>query len=362
MVNPMLLLLACIVLVLAGQVRFAAAAQPSCAKCHQDVSLDWQQLPSLPDHEGFAAMFAGSSGGALVVGGGAKFPDKRPWEGGTKIWYDAAYVLETPAGPWKGGFKLPRPVAYGVSVTTPDGIICIGGGDAAQNFTDVYRLAWDGKQLSTAPLPPLPRPCAFMSGAMVGDTLYIAGGIEKPDSTACLQTLWALDLKSADPRWTELPPCPGPARMLAVAAGTKKSFYLFSGTSLSAGPDGKPVRQYLRDAWRYSAKTGWKKLADLPRAAVAAPSPAIQAHRSLLVMTGDDGLNVNFEPKTQHPGFPRTVLAYELAEDKWTELPQQGPLSRATVPTTIWNGRAIIPSGEARPGYRSPEVWSLQGR
>ena len=48
--------------------------------------LEWTQLPSIPDREGFAGPFAGVSGGALLVAGGANFPDKKPWEGGTKVW------------------------------------------------------------------------------------------------------------------------------------------------------------------------------------------------------------------------------------------------------------------------------------
>ena len=56
--------------------------------------LVWKQLPPIPDREGFAGSYAGVSGNALLVAGGANFPDKRPWEGGTKIWYDRVFVLE----------------------------------------------------------------------------------------------------------------------------------------------------------------------------------------------------------------------------------------------------------------------------
>ena len=61
----------------------------------------WQQLPNIPDPEGFASPFAGVSGGALIVAGGANFPGKRPWDGGMKKWYDSAFVLDSPNGPWK---------------------------------------------------------------------------------------------------------------------------------------------------------------------------------------------------------------------------------------------------------------------
>jgi hypothetical protein len=34
------------------------------------------------------------SNGALIVAGGANFPDKAVWEGGRKHWYDNIFVLE----------------------------------------------------------------------------------------------------------------------------------------------------------------------------------------------------------------------------------------------------------------------------
>src|SRR4051794_34706734 len=99
---------------------------------------EWRRLPSLPDKEGFAGMFAGVSGGALVVAGGANFPGKKPWEGGKKVWYDTVYVLEQPGGEWKVGGRLPRPLGYGVSVTHGGAVICVGGSDAERHYAEVF--------------------------------------------------------------------------------------------------------------------------------------------------------------------------------------------------------------------------------
>jgi len=73
---------------------------------------EWKRLPSLPDNEGFAGPLAGVSNGALIVAGGANFPDKKPWDGGKKVWYDTVFVLEKPNGEWKIAGKLPRPVVH----------------------------------------------------------------------------------------------------------------------------------------------------------------------------------------------------------------------------------------------------------
>jgi N-acetylneuraminate epimerase len=321
--------------------------------------LNWKLLPALPDAEGFAGMFAGTSDDAFVLAGGANFTDKRPWEGGVKQWYDTVWLLETPTSAWRQVGHLPHAIAYGVSASTSAGLICAGGGNAGQHFRDVYRLAWRAGRVQFERLAALPQPCSFAAGALVGNTLYISGGIERPDSTHCLHTLWALDLNRADAGWSTLEPCPGPERMLAVAGVSGDDFYLFSGQRLSPDPPNRPAREFLRDAWRYRPGQGWQRLADLPRAAVAAPTPAPRlVDGRLLIMTGDDGANITFKPETRHPGFPRDVLAFDPATDRWSTLGQT-PFSRATVPTASWHTMTIIPSGEARPGYRSPEVWAL---
>lgn len=322
-------------------------------------STEWSRLPSLPDKEGFASMFAGVSGGALLAAGGANFPDKRPWEGGKKVWYDTVFVLEKPEGEWKVAGKLPRPLGYGVSVTHGSGVVCVGGSDAEGHRAECFRLEWRGGKLEANPLPPLPRPIANLSGALLGDTLYVAGGIEKPDSTRALKAFFALNLAANPPAWRELEPWPGPARMLAVAAAQDGSFFLVSGTDLSAGPDGKPVRTYLKDGYRYTPGKGWKRIADLPRAAVAAPSPAPTLGQTrFLVLSGDDASQLTTSP-TEHKGFPKSALAYDTRADLWMET-TPAPAPRVTVPTAQWNGAWLVISGEQRPGVRSPEVWRWQ--
>ncbi len=322
-------------------------------------TLRWNQLPPIPDAEGFAAPFAGVSGGALIVAGGANITGEKWKDPLTKKWYDSIFVLEKPDGKWRSGFKLPRPLGYGVSVTADDAMLCFGGSDSAKHYADSFRLEWRNGAFKRTALPALPLPVANACGALVGRMVYIAGGIETPSSTTALHTFWALDLDAPHPIWTELDPWPGPERMLAVAGAHEGSFYLFSGAKLTADADGKPAREFLRDAYRFTPGQGWTRLADLPRAAVAAPSPAVAISPGvLLVMTGDDGLNVAFQPVDQHPGFPRNGLRFDVHANAWTVL-DAVPFSRATVPTVTWQGRVVVPNGEVRPRVRTPEVWSL---
>lgn len=324
------------------------------------MALEWKQLPPIPNPRGFAGSFAGVSGGALIVAGGTNFPDKMPWDGGTKVWYEDVFALGKPDGQWRKAGRLPKANGYGVSITTADGLILIGGGNAAEHFRDVVRLRWDGQSMTATSLPPLPRPCAFMCGAMLGDIIYIAGGIERPNDTAAMKTFWTLNLAHPQGGWAEMEPWPGPGRILAAAGSCDGSFFLFSGAALSAGADGKPVREWLSDACRFTPGKGWKRIAGLPRVAVAAPSPVpVTSDGRLLLIGGDDGALVNFNPKDKHPGFPRSILAYDVRADTWARIGDV-PFSLVTTPAVIWNGRIVIPGGEARPGVRSADVWTCQ--
>jgi len=313
--------------------------------------LKWSQLPPLPDARGFAGSFAGVNNGSLIVAGGTHFIDKMPWEGGTKVWYDSVFALDKPDGQWRIIGKLPKPNGYGVSITTPEGLIIIGGGNATEHFSDVFWVGRDAK------FPPLPKPCAFMSGCVLDDVIYVAGGIETPTATGAMNTLWSLHLKKLGAQWQELPPCPGKPRILACMAAADGAVHLFSGAALHAGKDGKPEREWLTDAWRFIPASGWEKLPDMPRVAVAAPSPAPVIDSKILILGGDDGSLVNFEPKSKHPGFPRGILVFDMKSQTWSGAGEV-PFSLVTTNAVLWGDQIIIPGGEARPGVRSPQVWS----
>lgn len=319
---------------------------------------EWARLAPLPNREGFAGSYAGVSNGALIVAGGANFPEKKPWEGGKKAWTDAVYVLDRPGGVWVHAGKLPRTLGYGVSVTHGGGVVCVGGSDAGRHYADAFRLDWKIDKLVTTKLPPLPRPLANCCGAIVGDKLYVAGGQEKPDSTTTSNAAWRLDLSAREPKWETLEDCPGSGRMLAVAAGYIDSFWLIGGVDLVAGQGMKVERRYLADVYRYTPNKGWERVENLPHPVAAAPSPAPTVHKGILILGGDDGSQVGVAP-AGHRGFGNQILRYDITSAKWVEAGKL-PAPRVTVPLTNWNGAWVVPSGEMRPGIRSPEVWAYK--
>ncbi|MCC6403960.1 MAG: galactose oxidase [Fimbriimonadaceae bacterium] len=324
-----------------------------------ETPLDWGRLPDIPDPEGFAAPFAGVSHGTLLVAGGANFPLKRPWEGGAKAWYRTVYALQSAAGKWQKVGLLPRQLAYGVSVSFGERMVCVGGSDRERHYAETFAVEFIEGGIVTTPLPALPLPVANACGALVGSRLFVAGGQESPDSTTASAQVFALDLSAKHPAWRELPPLPGDGRILATAASCQGRFWVIGGASLKPDSNGQAVRTYLRDAYAFGGRS-WVRMPDLPSPSVAAPSPAPTTARGLFLLGGDDGSWAG-KPARDHPGFPNTVLRYDLNRDRWLESGAT-PAPRVTAPVVQWRDRWVVPSGEQRPGVRSQEVWTFRIR
>lgn len=377
--------------IVAGAFLSIAVAIVLVSSAGADELLHWRSRPPLPDAEGFAGMAAGVSDGRLIAAGGANFPAGYPWQGGKKAWYDAILVLDAADGAWRRAeVRLPRTLAYAVCATFEDAVIVAGGETgpgggtgiangtpAAEYRADVLRLRYRDGKIAIEDLPPLPRAAAHQCGAIVGTTLYLAGGSASPDASAALDVFWALDLSKAtkEMRWVKSPTWPGAARMQAVAGVQGGKFFLFGGLELAADDDGKPrrVEPYLRDAYCFTpsprgtgiasgTKGMWQRIADLPREAAAAASPALASGAAhLTIVGGTSAAAQHFDPQS-HPGWPRDALVYHAVTDRWVTVDDAVPVgaSRVTVPATTWLGEYVMVSGERSPGRRSPDVFAVE--
>lgn len=336
----------------------------------------WKQLAAIPDRFGFAGSFSGVSNGALIVAGGANFPDGgAPWTGSTKVWSDKIYVLESAQGKWKEVGKLPSPLGYGVSISFENKLICIGGSNSEGHFADVFSLEYQAGRIVITKLKALPKPLANSCGALLDKTVYIAGGLSSPASKTTESVFWSLDLSgnTTDKKWQQNESWPGTARMLAVAGVQDKAFYLFSGASLSTNKKGQPVREYLKDAYRFIPGKGWQKLADLPHAVVAAPGPAYAFGPSqLFIFGGDDGVLADKASilKEHHPGFSTEILRYHILTNTWETAgkistvkkadavlyPNNSTWAPVTTNLVLWDNMLVFPGGEIRPAVRTPSV------
>ncbi len=338
------------------------------------ISLDghkllWDNLPDLPDSFGRAGTFAGVSNDALIVAGGANFPYGPPWMGGKKVWYDDIYVMPKGTHKWLKGFHLPHSLAYGVSFTTKQGLIIAGGCDSQKCYADVFLLKWNptSEKLTFSRLPSLPRPTAFCAGAALGSTVYIAAGQSTSNPRTARVAFWSLDLTkpSGQRKWVSLPPWPGLPRnkslMVAQNDGDKKYLYLFGGEYSKTDTHEEIERIYLRDTYRFDPdpKTGqpqWLRVSDLPKPLAA--GTAINLDRSkIIIFSGSSGIHI-YKPIQIRPLFSKDVILYDTAQDRFSYIGSM-PLGVVTTNALLFDNSIVIPSGEIRPGIRTPKVQRL---
>ena len=60
---------------------------------------------------------------------------------------------------------------------------------------------------------------------------------------------------------------------------------------------------------------------------------------------------------TNHPGFNRTILKYNTQTNRISKEGEYPSPAQVTTRALLWNQKIIVPSGEIRPGIRTPEVW-----
>ena len=347
----------------------------------------WEKGPSVPDEHGFAGPFAGVSSGTLVVAGGANFPDSYPWEGGSKVWHDRIFLLPEGAKEWTvSNLRLPKALAYGVSVSLPDqnhSIVMLGGsGSDNAPTTDVLsltlKLVNKDLEVNLRELPSLPVALAESSGLVVDNKIYIFSG---RSTGGTVRKAFRLDFGRSPLKWEELPwPEGARGRMHSVAGSHDGKIFLFGGRDFQSDselehPEDRLEAEkldFLRDCYRFDPDTGkWTRIADLPQGSSASPYRAIPSGSSHLLMLGgvtapyvEEQLAARPEINGQgheHPGFPRTVLAYHVITDTWVQagaLPAEMEVP-VTVPVVFMpNGEYVIPSGEKQPGVRTTQVFA----
>ncbi len=330
-----------------------------------DARLDWRSLPALPNEIGVAGPFVGVHQEVLIVAGGANFA--RPvWES-DKQWHDQIDVLQkTSSGyQWIDGGKLSKPMGYGATVSTPDGVVCMGGNDASATFDAVFALQWDAKteKVRIIDYPSLPRPCAYGQATLVENVIYLAGGQSGSDIASAMNNFWSLDLSQRNnPEafvWRELSAWSDEPRAFNITAaqhnGYEDCVYVISGRRTE-----RQGIQFLRDVWQYTPRTGtWQQKQDAPRCVCAGTGIGFgQSH--LFVLGGDDGalFDKTEELKDEHPGFPKEAFAFHTITNTWISLGAI-PANQVTTTAVRWNDRIVIASGEVRPRVRTPAVWSI---
>jgi SSS family solute:Na+ symporter len=381
---------------------FNPAASKETFKNH----INWKELPSLPPGQGqdvqpgLASPFSGVSEDMLLVSGGCNFPDEEVWNGGLKAYYDDAFALEkTPDGDfiWHSGFKIPHMAAYGVSVTVPEGVICIGGNNNSESFSSVFLMKWnpDTKEIITENLPSLPYTMSRMAGALVDETIYLVGGLTDGELANSFLSLDLSKWGNSNFKWKILDDFPGPARLQAIAIGQnaaeEQHLYLFSGSSYPKDAEDPFVQS---DGLEYNPKTEqWSPIPEIKpdggKALSLHGGSGVAIGKQHMIFTGGVNRELFFDAWKRERNielaresnnteelerllqekheyflmepdeykFNHDVLAYHTITQTWISVEDYPFQPPAGAPLVNWNDGFAVVNGEIKAGVRSPAVY-----
>ena len=326
-----------------------------CSSGDNKINIEWDNSLILPPNKGMseniglAGRFSGFIGNELIIGGGANFPAGLPWESGKKVCWPTLYAFNTQNGEWTVYEDFfDQGIGYGVSIQLPNGVLCIGGCDASQCFSDVILIKKSGSVLVKKKYPPLPVPLANASGVVLNNKIYIAGGQEAMVREESTKYFFVLDLNMQNPEWDELPSWPGPSRGYAVCVAQDNKVMLFSGRSYCPGEE----TMMHTDGYYFDPDTvEWTKIeGSFPVMA----GTAIPYQEDKIIFIG--GVEEILPTTPDHPGFSHTVRIFDTKTQQVDSL-AKCPYDISVTTNVVQNGDTFyIASGEIRPGIRTPHL------
>lgn len=357
--------------------------------------------------QGVSAPFVGTIGKSVLVAGGCNFPTTPAAQGGKKQFYADIYELtniDDDTQQWHRIGQLPQPLAYGVSVSVPHGMVCVGGtGDGQTSSARVYLLHTDRQShLLVDELPSLPLALDNMAGAYGGGYIYVAGGLSNGKAVNAAFRMRYPHGKE----WERLPDFPGAARVQPAAAvqnnATSSCFYLVGGF---APIDGDQPAVAHTDGYYYNAAARqWIKIADIvphgrSEAMTLAGAYGISSGCAHIVFVG--GVNkqrferavnmplllkkAEFTAKKYHTQaaiqaleslkaeqaaylfhpeewyqFNDELVIYHTITNTWVTESQSPLLARAGTGIVKCGNEWVVVNGETKPGIRSSAVTAIK--
>lgn len=359
------------------------------------LTLSWKKIASVPDAGdaktslGLAGAINGVDNEVLIVAGGSNFPDKLPWEGGKKVYYDRIFVLEKKGNKycWNKKVKsvLPEPVAYCGNTSTSSGIVYVGGENKNGISDKCFLLNWnkDENAVVVKSLPSLPLALTNVAVTNMDDVVYAVGGDEQKNSSGAF---FRLDLKDKNLHWERLLDFPIPlANATAVAQNSKSGRKIFVIGGRSKTSSGISDLHHTTFAFDLENQK-WEKCADISDGKIitnlsSASGMALGDHE-ILITGFDNGKTFHqietwisqiVQAKTteekqklieqknnlsiHHKGFDKSLLLYNTNGDAWTKIGELPFPAHVTTTDVKWGDKIIISNGEIKPGVRTPDVW-----
>ena len=359
------------------------------------LTISWKKIASVPDAGdaktslGLAGAINGVNNDVLIVAGGSNFPDKLPWEGGKKVYYDKIFVLQKKGNEycWNKKVKsvLPESIAYCGNTSTPSGIAYVGGENENGISDKCFLLKWNEKEnaVDVKPLPDFPLALTNIAVTNIEDVIYAVGGDEQNNSS---NSFFSLDLKDKNLHWKKLPGLPvALANATVVAQNCKSGKKIFVIGGRSKTPFG--ISDLHNTVFAFDIqKNQWKRCADISNGLyttnLSAAGGVALGNNEILITGFDNGkifhqietlISKIAQAKTSeekqkltkeknnlsicHKGFDKSLLLYNTNTNAWTKIGELPFPAHVTTTDVKWGNDIIVSNGEIKPGVRTPDVW-----
>lgn len=363
------------------------------AQTNINPNIEWKTATHMQDPQGKPILgLAGAINGVhkdvLIVAGGANFPDKMPWEGGQKKYYNTIQVLEKKGDKYSWNSEvdsyLPEPIAYCGVTSTDLGVVYVGGENKNGFSKKACLIKWkkEKNEITFHHLPDLPKPLSNMALSNYERVLYAIGGDEAQSSS---KEFYCLNLNQALLQWKKLSDLPfALANATAVVQETKNGpcLFVFGGrtkTVFGISELHSTVFSYNfnQEEWKEVASINDEKTLINYSAGAAVP---VGKHK-IILLGGDNGeifhrietylskialaettkekevlIAQKNELVTQHQGFYRGILAYDTITDSWEKIGELPFLTPVTTNACLWEEAIVLSNGEIKPGVRTPNI------
>ena len=210
---------------------------------------------------------------------------------------------------WRKCMDLPPSVGklYDVCQVADDQVLLTGGAKADCWLMDLTHNTW-------TQMPSMRNARRFHRSVLVGDNVYVVGGIEGSDTVT--RAVERLSLTKR--QWSSQPDLPRPVRSPAVTSYGQTVFVF-------GGRDG--TKSTLTCTQAYNTVTGqWVTLAEMP--SMCDLGAAVSLSRYIYLVGG----------------FSKSCMRYDSATDSWVELTQPRQ-KHGNAPAVVWRGGILVAGG-----------------
>lgn len=326
--------------------------------------VSFQRMQGFPSDEpgiekGVSACFAGRIGSTLVMAGGCNFPETPAAEGGAKRYYQGIYAASIGQGDvleWKKIGELPVRAAYGASVSTKDGVICIGGNHERGSLRSVFKIQLQQGRAVIKHLPSLPVAMDNLTAALQGHLLMVRGG----------RYLYALDLRHLSKGWEKWIAFGN--TLLQPVSGFSGGYYHVWGGYVPKSKGSKASLSMDGFSYGKSIQPVEAPVDELGEKVFLGGGASVNLNRDQILVVGgvnkDIFLQALNDPQPNymtHPAawyhFNPCIFLYDRGQ--WKMIGKSRFTARAGAALVAYHQEVYIIGGELKPGIRTPEIYRM---